>query len=71
MWESSLTFLSKQQWPRLPVLCDMYQSNILKKNIRCTYTLIPVFVASLTACRRLSYRGLNAIVNAQSIMRPM
>jgi len=34
-------------------------------------TLIPVFVASLTAFRRLSYRGLKAIVNAQSIIRPI
>jgi len=34
-------------------------------------TLIPVFVASFTACSRLSYRGLKAIVNAQSIIRPM
>jgi len=33
-------------------------------------TLMPVFVASLTACRRLSYRGLKATVNAQSIIRP-
>ena len=33
-------------------------------------TLIPVFVASFTACNNLSYFGLNVSVNAQSIIFP-
>jgi len=48
-------------------LCIMYARCCVRCRIQ---TLIPVFVASLTACRRLSYRGLKAIVNAQSIIRP-
>ena len=38
--------------------------------ILLTFTLMPVFVASLTAASRLSYFGLNETVNAQSMILP-
>ena len=46
------------------------QLNVKKKGVFNFFTLIPVFVASFTAARRLSYLGLNDTVNAQSIIRP-
>ena len=46
------------------------QLNVKQREFSFFFTLIPVFVASFTAARRLSYLGLNDTVNAQSIIRP-